>query len=79
MDGCSSLGWITNFKESHGKTKLTEFISTKVLKFNKIVNELNFMSIEEIEHLAQTYNLEYEIKNDSKSMSNVLIVFRKAQ
>ena len=69
---------ISNYKELHKKTKLTELLSTKVFKFNKSLHEMNFMSLEEVDELAQTFNLTYELSKDSMSLSNVTIVFKKA-
>lgn len=69
---------LTNFKASHKKTKLTELFSTKILKFNKVVNKLNFMSIEEIEELSKEFKLSYELLSEYKTMSNILIVFKRA-
>lgn len=68
---------ISNYAESHSKTRFTEFISTKLLKFNKHENELDFMSLEEVEMLCSKFNLESNIKQDSKSMSNVIITLKK--
>lgn len=69
---------ISNFKESHKKTKLTEFFSTKVFNFNKSTNDLSFMSLEELDELSRTFNLTYELNKDSMTLSNLTIVFKKA-
>ena len=69
---------ISDFKKSHKKTKLTEYFSTKIFKFNKSINEMNFMTIEEVEKISKACNLSFEIRKDMRSLSNVIIVFRKA-
>jgi uncharacterized protein len=69
---------ISDYKESHKKTKLTEFLSTKIFQFNKSMNKLDFMSLAEVEKISKTFNLSFEIREDTRSLSNVIIVFRKA-
>jgi 2-polyprenyl-3-methyl-5-hydroxy-6-metoxy-1,4-benzoquinol methylase len=66
-----------DLKERHKGTKLTEFFSIKVMKFNKSENELNFISGKKIRHLAQEYGMKVEEVDDTKFTSNVIFVIRK--
>jgi 1-acyl-sn-glycerol-3-phosphate acyltransferase len=63
--------------EKHKGTQLSEFFSVKLLRFNKSVNSLNFMSGETIEKEAASHGLEVEILDDTKFTSNVIFVIRK--
>jgi 2-polyprenyl-3-methyl-5-hydroxy-6-metoxy-1,4-benzoquinol methylase len=63
--------------EKHKGTQLSEFFSVKVLRFNKSVNSLNFMSGETIKQEAASHGLEVEILDDTKFTSNVIFVVRK--
>lgn len=69
---------ISNYTDSHSKTRFTEFISTKMIRFNKLESDLDYMSLEEIENLCTKFNLKSEIIQDSKSMSNIIITLKKA-
>jgi SAM-dependent methyltransferase len=66
-----------DLKERHKGTQLTEFFSVKVLKFNKSVNTLNFLSGETIKKIAGRKGLTVEINDDAKYTSNVIFVVRK--
>ena len=61
----------------HIFTQFTEFLSTKILKFNKQENELRFMSNKEIINLAIKYDFKTEEVNHSKITSNKLFILRK--
>ena len=69
---------ISDFKKSHKKTRLKEYLSTKIFNFNKSVNEMNIMTLEEVEKISKACNLSFEICTDTRRLSNVIIVFRKA-
>ncbi|HOX82503.1 MAG TPA: 1-acyl-sn-glycerol-3-phosphate acyltransferase [Chryseolinea sp.] len=66
-----------DLKERHKGTKLTEFFSVKLLKFNKSENDLNFVSGERIKQLAAQYGLKVTELDDAKFTSNVIFVVRK--
>jgi 1-acyl-sn-glycerol-3-phosphate acyltransferase len=63
-----------DMKERHKGTQLTEFFSVKLLKFNKSVNPLNFVSGENIKALAMNNGMRVTILDDAKFTSNVIFV-----
>lgn len=67
----------SDLKDRHKGTQLTEFFSVKILKFNKSVNALNFLSGERIKSIAKGKGLRVEIADDAKYTSNVIFVIRK--
>lgn len=67
----------SDLKERHEGTKLTELFSVKLLKFNKSINDLNFISGTKIRELAGKHNLTVERLDDTKLTSNVIFVIRK--
>jgi len=66
-----------DLKERHKGTKLTEFFSVKLLKFNKSENDLNFVSGQKIKELAVQHGLKVTEQDDAKFTSNVIFVVRK--
>lgn len=58
-------------------TKRTEALSTKLFKFNKTENDLEFLKISEIKAFAEKNNLTFELAEHSKTTSNVLFILRK--
>jgi 2-polyprenyl-3-methyl-5-hydroxy-6-metoxy-1,4-benzoquinol methylase len=64
----------SDLKERHKGTKLTEFFSVKLLKFNKSVNDLNFISGKMLEKLAKENGYEFCILDETKLTSNVIFV-----
>jgi uncharacterized protein len=66
-----------DLKARHKGTRLTEFFSVKILKFNKSTNALNFLSGESIKKIASQKGLSVEIDDDAKYTSNVIFVIRK--
>lgn len=58
-------------------TERTEQLSTKLFKFNKTENELEFLKISVIRSFAEEKNLTFELMEHSKTTSNVLFVLRK--
>jgi uncharacterized protein len=66
-----------DLKARHKGTRLTEFFSVKLLKFNKSTNALNFLSGESIKKIASQKGLSVEIDDDAKYTSNVIFVVRK--
>ena len=67
----------TDLKARHKGTRLTEFFSVKLLKFNKSINALNFLSGETIKRIANQNGHSMEIDDDAKYTSNVIFVIRK--
>lgn len=61
----------------HKRTKWTEWLSTKVMGFNKTKQDLVFVEQSMIYALAEAHNLEVETMNVSDITSNVLYVLRK--
>jgi 1-acyl-sn-glycerol-3-phosphate acyltransferase len=66
-----------DLKERHKGTQLTEFFSTKVLKFNKSTHALNFLSAKRISQLVALHGLTIEIEDSSRLTSNVLMIIKK--
>jgi uncharacterized protein len=67
-------------KEMEGrfkKTVLTEFLSTKLFKFNKTSNDLEFISETEIKNFALKHGFTIEKIEHSRTTSNVLLILRK--
>ena len=58
-------------------TERTETLSTKLFKFNKTANDLEFLKISEIKAFAEKNNLTFELAEHSKTTSNVLFILRK--
>ena len=66
-----------DMQERHKGTKLTEFFSVKLLKFNKSVNPLNFVSGENIKELASKHGLRTTVLDDARFTSNVIFVIEE--
>jgi hypothetical protein len=66
-------------KNVHKTTVFSELLSTRIFKFNKISNDLNFLSERELNEFIQKHELTIEKIIQSKSTSNVLFVIRKKQ
>jgi len=68
---------VTDFKERHSKTKLTELFSTKLLSFNKKEEAFHFFSSNDIKTFSKKYNLTYQMQEQSSKTSNVLFILKK--
>ncbi len=66
-----------DMKKRHVGTALTEFFSVKVLRFNKAVNTLSFVSGEAIRALATKQGMQITEVDDTKFTSNVIFVLDK--
>jgi len=64
-------------KEKHGITKLTEFFSTKILRFNKTEGKLFFTSFEKIKVIADKNGFCVEMLENDRFTSNTIFVLRK--
>jgi 1-acyl-sn-glycerol-3-phosphate acyltransferase len=62
---------------SHIFTKITEFFSTKIFKFNLTNGELNFISKAEIQSIAEENNYYIETHNHSNITSNKLFILKR--
>ncbi len=63
--------------KNHIFTKFTEFLSTKIFKFNKTEGKLNFITSLTISNLANKYDLRKEEIGHSKITSNKLFILKK--
>lgn len=68
---------VTDFKEKHEKTRLTETLSTQFLSFNKKEENFHFFSISDINTFAAKHNLLVKMHEHSKNTSNVLFTLKK--
>jgi 1-acyl-sn-glycerol-3-phosphate acyltransferase len=68
---------VSELKERHRGTERTEIWSTKLLKFNKIQNELHFISKAFIEEFARKNNLELQVIDKTKFTSNLIFILKK--
>jgi 1-acyl-sn-glycerol-3-phosphate acyltransferase len=64
--------------KKHIFTKFTEFLSTKIFKFNKTEGSLNFITSLTISDLASKYDLRKEEISHSKITSNKLFILKKS-
>ena len=67
---------LRDLEEKHGMTKLTEYFSTKLFKFNKTTDKLHFFDREFIEKFAQQNNMSVDYTPASERTSNVLFVLK---
>ena len=69
----------SEMKKKHKGTKLTEFFSTKLLKFNKTkFNKLHFTSKHEILKIVKPFNFNVEIIDETKFTSNIIFVLKQS-
>jgi 1-acyl-sn-glycerol-3-phosphate acyltransferase len=68
---------ITDLKERHEKTQFTEFLSTKILSFNKKEDHFHFFSSDYMMTFAKKHNLLCEMVEQSQKTSNVLFILKK--
>jgi len=66
-----------DLRTRHRGTQFSEFLSTKVIRFNKTINPLSFLSGERIQKLAASRNMTVTMMDDTKFTSNVIFVIRK--
>lgn len=70
-DGNSERG------RKHWGTRYTEFMSTRILKFNKTVNKLHFTSRTRIMDAARDLNCDFELVDKTTFTSNEIYILRK--
>jgi 1-acyl-sn-glycerol-3-phosphate acyltransferase len=61
-----------NMNKAHQITKLTEFFSTRLFRFNKTTNPLHFLSEKDIRNFAEKNRLSCQSRNNDKHTSNVI-------
>ena len=66
-----------DLEQRHHGTKLTEFFSVRLLKFNKANNDLNFPSGRSLTDFARQHDLEVEKIDQGGVTSNVIFVLSK--
>lgn len=66
-------------RRKHALTRLSEFFSIRLLKFNKADHTLHFMTASDMEAFAQRNNLSLAIVENSKYNSNKIYVFSRKQ
>jgi hypothetical protein len=67
---------LRDLEGKHGLTRLTEYFSTKLFKFNKTTDKLHFFDREFIEKFAGQNNMSVDFTPASKRTSNVLFVLK---
>ncbi len=65
-----------DLKGRHGGSMLTEFFSTKLLRFNKTVQQLSYLHAETIIREAEKYKLSVQMLDTTRFTSNVIFVIR---
>jgi 1-acyl-sn-glycerol-3-phosphate acyltransferase len=65
----------SNMQKAHRLTRLTEFFSTRLLKFNKTANELHFLSDDSLVEFSEKHGLKVEKMNNDGYTSNKVYVF----
>lgn len=68
---------ISELKDRIKGTELTEFWSTKLLKFNKTENDLHFIKKSTLENFAAERNMKIEMLDMSKFTANLTFILRK--
>jgi 1-acyl-sn-glycerol-3-phosphate acyltransferase len=66
-----------DLKEKHRGTELTEFFSTRFVKFNKASKGLSFLSARLVEDIAAANNMDCHIIDETKYTSNITFVIKK--
>jgi len=70
----------TNLRERHRGTQFSEFMSTRIFRFNKTKDrskELYFLSSDDIFDMFEEHNMEVEIVDQTKLTSNVVYIITK--
>jgi 1-acyl-sn-glycerol-3-phosphate acyltransferase len=64
----------SNSSKTHKNTLLTEWFSTKLIGFNKVETELEFLSTKELKYFAKSNRLKFTMIEQNNNTSNDLIV-----
>jgi 1-acyl-sn-glycerol-3-phosphate acyltransferase len=67
---------VTELKDRHNGTKLTELFSTRIFNFNKTKNDLHFISKTFIQMFADKHNMQLEIVDTKKFTYNLIFILR---
>ena len=68
---------VEELTKRHRGTKLSEFFSTRIIRFNKTQNKLHYISSAFIKNWAIEKNLSLEIIDNTKKTSNLIFVLKK--
>ncbi len=68
---------IKELEDRFKRTKLSEFFSTKMFRFNKTNNDLHFLSRAFIEIFSQRHNMTMEVVDNAKYTSNLTFVLTR--
>ncbi|NOU45988.1 MAG: MMPL family transporter [Bacteroidales bacterium] len=63
--------------KKHAVTRLTEFLSTRILNFNKTENKLEFFSFDAMAQLGESLGFETQIIDQTRWTSNLIMVFKR--
>ena len=66
-----------DLSQRHQGTRLSEFFSVKLFKFNKATNDLHFLSGERLARLVNTHGLMMAVVDDTKLTSNIIFVISR--
>jgi uncharacterized protein len=66
-----------DLQQRHAGTRITELFSVKILKFNKSVNKLHFLSGDRLTRLVSELNCSVRTLDETKFTSNVIFVVEK--
>lgn len=69
-------GFVENAK--HKQTELTEFFSTRLMRFNKTENELSFIDKSVVAEIAQKFGMSFEAIDQNENTSNQTLILTKA-
>ncbi len=67
----------TDLKERHKGTRITEFFSVRLLKFNKAQNELNFISGKALREFSGNHGYQMQTIDQGGVTSNIIFVLSK--
>lgn len=64
-------------QKNHSKTRFSEFLSTRIFRFNKTENELNFFSINDLKSWAEKSSLKVKVLENENFASNKIIILHR--
>lgn len=68
---------VKELEDRHKGTKLSEYFSTKMFKFNKTNNDLHFLSKAFIEQFSRENSLKLEVVDNTKFTSNLIFILQR--
>ncbi|WP_071147622.1 trifunctional MMPL family transporter/lysophospholipid acyltransferase/class I SAM-dependent methyltransferase [Bacteroides ihuae] len=69
----------TSNSSKHQLTRITEVLSTQIIKFNQTTTQLSFTSEAQIRNIAKECGMEIEAIQNDKYTSNTIYIFRKPE